>query len=306
MGPDPIALDVALWIPPLVAFAISFFTSMGGVSGAFLLLPFQMSVLGFTAPAVSATNQLFNATSIPAGVYRYWREGRMLWPLAWIVVAGTLPGVFIGAVVRVRWLPDPGGFKLFVAAVMAWIGARMVRDLVTRGGHGSAVEAAFHRLPSDGRTASAAVSVTALTWTGLRYRFLGEGHEVPVPQLAALTFGVGLVGGVYGIGGGSIVAPLLVSAYGLPVYTIAGPVLLATFITSVAGVASYQLLAPFYPGLAVAPNWTLGLLFGVGGMAGMYLGARVQKRVPASAIKWLLAAVLVATAGKYVIEVWRG
>ncbi len=27
--------------PPLVAFFISFFTSMGGVSGAFLLLPFQ-------------------------------------------------------------------------------------------------------------------------------------------------------------------------------------------------------------------------------------------------------------------------
>ena len=35
-------------IPVLVAFVISFFTSMGGVSGAFLLLPFQMSVLGYT------------------------------------------------------------------------------------------------------------------------------------------------------------------------------------------------------------------------------------------------------------------
>lgn len=34
-----------LWLPPLVAFIISFFTSMVGVSGAFLLLPFQMSML---------------------------------------------------------------------------------------------------------------------------------------------------------------------------------------------------------------------------------------------------------------------
>jgi uncharacterized membrane protein YfcA len=40
-------LEVAPWVPPLVAFAISFFTSMGGVSGAFLLLPFQMSFLGY-------------------------------------------------------------------------------------------------------------------------------------------------------------------------------------------------------------------------------------------------------------------
>ena len=30
-------VETAIWIPPAVAFAISFFTSMGGVSGAFLL-----------------------------------------------------------------------------------------------------------------------------------------------------------------------------------------------------------------------------------------------------------------------------
>ena len=77
------------WIPPLVAFAISFFTSMGGISGAFLLLPFQMSVLGYTHPSVSATNQLYNIVAIPSGVYRYWKEGRMVWPLTWAVIASA-------------------------------------------------------------------------------------------------------------------------------------------------------------------------------------------------------------------------
>jgi len=33
---------------------------MAGISGAFLLLPFQMSVLGFSTPSVSATNFLYN------------------------------------------------------------------------------------------------------------------------------------------------------------------------------------------------------------------------------------------------------
>jgi hypothetical protein len=47
------------------------FTSMGGISGAFLLLPIQMSVLGFTTPSVTSTNFLFNVTGTPAGVYRY-------------------------------------------------------------------------------------------------------------------------------------------------------------------------------------------------------------------------------------------
>ena len=60
-------------VPPLVAFGISFFTSMGGVSGAFLLLPFQMSVLGFTGPSVTSTNFLFNVTGTPGGVSVWYR-----------------------------------------------------------------------------------------------------------------------------------------------------------------------------------------------------------------------------------------
>ena len=53
------------------------------------------------------------------------------------------------------------------------------------------------------------------------------------------------------------------------------------------------------PILPVAPDWILGLLFGLGGMAGMYLGARLQKFVPARAIKWMLAGIIVFTALKY-------
>jgi uncharacterized membrane protein YfcA len=89
-------------IPFLVAFVVSFFTSMGGVSGAFLLLPFQVSVLGFTSPAVSPTNLVYNIIAIPSGVYRYIKEGRMAWPLAWVIIAGTLPGVFLGAIFRIK------------------------------------------------------------------------------------------------------------------------------------------------------------------------------------------------------------
>jgi len=74
-------VDVNPLLPFLIAMGISFFTSMGGVSGAFLLLPFQVSFLGFTSPAVSSTNLVYNIVAIPSGVYRYIREGRMCWPL---------------------------------------------------------------------------------------------------------------------------------------------------------------------------------------------------------------------------------
>ena len=91
-------VKTSILIPPFVALVVSTLTSMGGVSGAFLLLPFQMSFLGFTSPAVSSTNFVYNIVAIPSGVYRYFKEGRMAWPLTWVVIAGTLPGVFIGVV----------------------------------------------------------------------------------------------------------------------------------------------------------------------------------------------------------------
>ena len=108
--------------PFLVAFAISYVTSMGGVSGAFLLLPFQMSILGYTTPSVSATNHLFNVVAIPSGVYRYIREGRMLWPLTLAIIIGTLPGVFIGAWVRIAFLPNPEYLKRFAGIVLLFVG----------------------------------------------------------------------------------------------------------------------------------------------------------------------------------------
>jgi uncharacterized membrane protein YfcA len=75
----PVAgLKTYLLIPPVVAFVISFFTSMAGISGAYLLLPFQMSVLGFTTASVTSTNFLFNVVGTPDGIYRYIEECRFV------------------------------------------------------------------------------------------------------------------------------------------------------------------------------------------------------------------------------------
>ncbi|MBW6520227.1 MAG: sulfite exporter TauE/SafE family protein [Desulfoarculaceae bacterium] len=311
----PVAgIEVNPLVPPLVAFVISLFTSMGGVSGAFLLLPFQVSILGFTSPSVSSTNQLFNIVAIPSGVYRYIKEGRMVWPLTWIVIIGTLPGVLVGAVVRIRYLPDPKDFKLFVGLVLLYIGLRLLKDLfcTKKKADTPSTEERFHqqrkRQPQAKETNASAPGeqlsrVTVQQWTFSRivYDFCGETFTVNAFGVMGLSLIVGMVGGVYGIGGGAIIAPFFVSFFGLPVYTVAGAALMGTFVTSVAGVLFYQILAPYYPTMAIAPDWLLGVLFGIGGFAGMYCGARLQKFVPARLIKWILVLCLLFTAGNYIL-----
>lgn len=111
---------------------------------------------------------------------------------------------------------------------------------------------------------------------------------------------VGIVGGIYGIGGGSILGPSLVGR-GLPVAKVAPAALTSTFLTSVVGAITYAIL-----GLATAgnidPDWTLGLLCGLGGLVGGYLGARLQPHVPETGLRWLLGSLAAAIAVLYLVQ----
>jgi len=300
-------VETPVWLPPLVAFCISFATSMGGVSGAFLLLPFQVSVLGYTAPSVSATNQVYNILAIPSGVYRYIREGRMVWPLAWATVLGTLPGVFIGAWVRVTYLPDPRRFRLFASCVLFYIGLRLLVDIFRRCHIFRRQDAELPaRNPTDrsmttGATTGSRIAGSRFSIFRVEYSYQGHTYSFALVGVLVLCFVVGIAGGIYGIGGGAILAPFFVAILGLPVYTVAGAALFGTFVTSLAGVAFYHLLALYHPEIDIAPDWILGLLFGCGGVAGMYCGARCQKLVPEKIIKSILCCSILFVAVRYVV-----
>jgi hypothetical protein len=309
-------VDVFPLIPVLVAFAISFFTSMGGVSGAFLLLPFQVSLLGFTSPAVSPTNLVYNIVAIPSGVYRYIKERRMAWPIAWINIAGTLPGVFIGCIIRIKYLPDPRHFKFFIGCVLFYIAIRVLYDLTPRAAMGKEktriLEEKFKQQFTQERnrqepesTGHAAVRTIKFSLSRYTYEFYGERFSFNPIVLFFLSFAVGIVGGTYGIGGGAIIAPFLITIFGLPVYTIAGATLLGTFMTSISGVFFYTVIAPMYAhtGLSIAPDWKLGALFGIGGFLGIYCGARLQKYFPAKAIKLILGLIILFLSIRYVATI---
>jgi hypothetical protein len=287
-------VDTYWWLPVVVAFVISAITSTGGLSGAFLLLPFQVSVLGFTGPAVSPTNLVFNIVAIPSGVYRYWRERRMVWPLVWTVILGTLPGVFLGAIIRIKLFSNPAVFKLFAGLVLLYLGIRLLIDVIKK-----------KTIQTNSSANRGSFIVRQLEFSSKRigYEFDGEQHFASSKGLFLLALIVGVVGGAYGIGGGAIIAPFLVAVFGLPVYTVAGAALMGTCVTSIAGVIYYTIIARFYAdtGLAIAPDWALGALFGVGGAAGMYIGARMQRFMPARIIKIIIAACLLFVSVKYIV-----
>jgi uncharacterized protein len=249
----------------VAAYVIAVLATPAGVSGAVLLLPFQVSVLGTPSPAVTPTNLLYNVVSTPGALYRYWRQGQTGGHLAVLLIAGTLPGVVAGSVIRVDLLPGPRVFDLVVASVLLPLGSWLA---MTRPPHPAE--------PS-------------------RPRLL------PWPVLVALSAAVGCAGGIYGIGGGSILAPVLIGTGGKPA-EVAPAALASTFVTSVAGVITFLILSVGHQG-AVAPDWPTGIALGAGGLAGAYTGARVQSRLPDALIRRLIGVVVLAIGARYL---WSG
>ncbi|KXK60625.1 hypothetical protein AWW66_17860 [Micromonospora rosaria] len=242
---------------------ISVVTTPVGVSGAVFLLPVQLSVLAVPNPAVTPTNLLFNIVAGPGALLRYRRRGGLAGPLTRLLLLGTLPGVVVGAVIRVFVVPGPDAFRLVVAALLFPLGLWLCLRAVTN---------------RPGRA----------------------GPSPSPPRLAAFAGVVGVVGGIYGVGGGSILGPVLVGR-GMPVAVVAPAALASTFVTSIAGAATFSALALTGRG-DIAPEWGIGLLCGLGGLVGGYLGAHLQPHLPERALRCTLGALAVALAVLYAAQ----
>ena len=256
----------------LVAFGsgllVAVLTAPVGVSGAVFLLPVQLDVLRVPSPTVTPTNLLFNVISTPGALLRYrhdHRAGGFGGVLTRRLVAGTLPGVMIGTLVRVFAAPGERIFRLIAALVLLPLGI----------------------------------------WLCTRRRsVVRPAPAIGTPAIVALGLAVGIVGGIYGIGGGSLLGPILVGA-GLSVTAVAPAALAATFLTSVAGVTAYAALSLTTDG-PISPDWGIGLLCGVGGLIGGYLGARLQPRMPETGLRILLGALAILLALAYLAQAARG
>jgi uncharacterized membrane protein YfcA len=244
----------------LIAFGIATLTTPVGVSGAVFLIPVQVSVLHTPSPAVTPTNLLYNLIAIPGALVRFHREGRLRGTLTRLLVIGTLPGMVAGAVIRVELLAGSEAFLVVIAAVLIPLGIWL---------------AARPTQDSPPRA------------------------NVTERQIAALAVVVGIVGGIYGIGGGSILGPILVGL-GFSVLEVAPAALAATFLTSAAGVAAYAALSLGFSG-EVAPDWVLGIGLGLGGLVGGYLGASLQPRLPEGLLRRGLGLLALALGVRYAV-----
>lgn len=89
-----------------------------------------------------------------------------------------------------------------------------------------------------------------------------------LPGVVLLGFAVGVLTGLFGVGGGFLLTPALKALLGVPYPVAVGTDLVQIFLTGT--VSAYR------HGRAGNVEWRLGLVLGAGGVAGAELGVRIQ------------------------------
>ena len=114
-------------------------------------------------------------------------------------------------------------------------------------------------------------------------------------RLAAIGTAAGAFSGLFGVGGGTIIVPLLIFWFGYGERLATGTSLAAIVIIGLFGALAQ---GGFYGNVHVAT----GLLLAIPAVLGVVLGTAIQQRIPQRAVSYLFALLLVAIAVELILS----
>jgi uncharacterized membrane protein YfcA len=262
-------------IVALVALAVLIGLTLGalGAGGSILAVPVLVHVAGLSATTATATSLVAvgSAAAVAASGHRH----RLRLDIAmWFIPTGFL-GALIGAALGKHVQDD--ALLLAFSALMVVAAYRMfaVKRAVPRSLSAAAADQIAPRT-----TRTKPVSTTSTVRSRRR-------RSTTVLEIAAAGMVVGVLTGLFGVGGGFIIIPALTLAVGL-----AMPEAIAT---SLLIVAANAVLALIVRGVG-AVDWPIALALTLPMLAGSLAGVRVGRRVPPHAASTAFASLLVVVA----------
>jgi uncharacterized membrane protein YfcA len=257
---DPTTILAALAAGALIGFVLG----LVGGGGSILAVPLLVYVVGVGSPhAAIGTAAVAVALNAAAGLAGHARRGNVKWPCALVFAGAGIAGALLGAEAG-KALDGEKLLALFGGLMIA-IGAVMLM----RRGQADDPDVHLDRA-SAGRL---------------------------LPRLLPAGFGVGLLAGFFGIGGGFLIVPALIFATGMPAGVAIGTSLVVVTALGASTAGSYA--------LSGYVDWPLVGLLVLGGLAGSLPGQWAGRALAGH--KQLLTAgfaVLVMAIGAFVV--WRG
>jgi uncharacterized protein len=259
-----------------LGFAVGTYGTIIGLGGGFILVPALLLLYPEYDPEhVTAISLAVVCASTISGSIAYARQGRIDYLTGFIFAASAAPGVLAG-VFLVGLVPERGFTVVFALLLLALA-------VLALKGPSSAI-----RPPLAGR----GVIVRSVATPEGTYRY---GYRLW--QGIALSMGVGLVSSLFGIGGGAIHVPAMISMLHFPVQF---------------AVATSQFILAFMSGEGTAVHLAKGTLagdqlvkaiaLGAGTVPGAQAGAQIARRMKGRTVVRLLVAALLLLAGRLLLK----
>ncbi len=249
MSPDPWMAVVAVSLGGVIGVV----QGILGAGGAILTLPVLVYVLGAPVPVATGTSIAVTCLNASVGALQAWRSRRALPRVSVVLGTGGILGTFAGAWMNHR-TPEVVVLGLFGLIMLA-----SATSMVRRG------------------PGSDAVAPPAVIFT-----------PVFIAKVVSVGLGVGILTGLFGVGGGFLLVPALVTVLGVPMRMAAGTSMMAITLNSIWGLAAHTGLGGI--------DWLLVGLLGGSGIAGVVVGGHVAGRLPERHLRRAFAALVFSLA----------
>jgi hypothetical protein len=243
---------------------------MVGLGGGFLIVPILIFFFNLNSHEAVGTSMVMVIFTALSSTFAYARQKRIDYGVGLKLAIGTVPGALVGAYLTMLVSGELltamfGVFLLFVAFQIARTGRN--RNATNTGSERNIVDA-----------------------KGIRFNYMAR-----VAPGLPISFLGGVVSGFFGVGGGTVLVPVMAIVVGMPMHiAIAGSMFIMCF-TSISGAVTHLTLGN------VVPEYALYLSIGI--IFGTQIGAAVARRLKSQVLRKVFAASLVVVGIRMILTI---
>lgn len=272
-------IGLVILIAILIGFLSAFVGSLVGLGGGIIFVPAMLFLYDNFASFSWANPQAIVGISLVTMVFTglsstlaYFKLKRVDIKTGVIFLIGSMPGSIIGSWINTKL--DIDDFSLYFGILMLIVFAMMLLDR--------------QKLLKNKQ-----LEINKYTRT---FEIDGEMYQYNVTYVPAfiLSFAVGALSGLFGIGGGTISVPAMILFFGIPVQVAIATSMFMIFFISLISATTHIVLGHIV--------WAYVLFFVIGSYIGGTVGAKTSKLFKGKTLEWILRILIVIAALRLILE----
>lgn len=235
---------------PIFGFFIGVMAAMTGVGGGIFIVPLLTLMYGFSPSMAVGTSLSAIILTALSATFNYSKQKRINYKIGFLLIIATAPGAIVGAfltsIISSQILGIIFGVFLMIVSYQLLIKTGILNRNQIQSNKEQTSKDTYNKMPINKRQAIIGVPLI----------FLG-----------------GVASGLFGVGGGIIIVPILLFFYKVPIHYAVATSMFVMIFTSLSGVCQHFALGNI--------DWVFALLIGVGSIIGTQVGAQLSKKISA-------------------------